>query len=234
MILSKIWTSVILLINRAKYPNVGIPVISTPLTIYVVKYIFTSSINRFIRQDHDVKSLLTVPDIEKKRSINTLRKKLPKALSGKDALRMLKDKEEEKKANEIAKQKRKEERLFKKAQKEEEKERKRIAREENKLKRKQKQLEKAQSKKQKYRKESNESDDSEEEAILKLVDSSKEEFEETLTCPGCNSDEGTVDEWIRCQACSRKWHITCTGDAVIFEIPTEQIEHYPFHCEFCI
>ena len=179
-------------------------------------------------------SLLTVPEIEKKRSINTLRKKLPKALSGKDALRMLKDKEEEKKANEIAKQKRKEERLFKKAQKEEEKERKRIAREENKLKRKQKQLEKAQSKKQKYRKESNESDDSEEEAILKLVDSSEEEFEETLTCPGCNSDEGTVDEWIRCQACSRKWHITCTGDAVIFEIPTEQIEHYPFHCEFCI
>ena len=45
--------------NRAKYPNVGIPVISTPLTIYVVKYIFTSSINRFIRQDHDVKIFLT-------------------------------------------------------------------------------------------------------------------------------------------------------------------------------
>ena len=62
-------------------------------------------------------SLLTVPEIEKKRSINTLRKKLPKALSGKDALRMLKDKEEEKKANEIAKQKRKDERLFKKSPK---------------------------------------------------------------------------------------------------------------------
>ena len=45
--------------DRAKYPNVGIPVISTPLTIYVVKYIFTSSINRFIRQDHDVKIFLT-------------------------------------------------------------------------------------------------------------------------------------------------------------------------------
>ena len=45
--------------NRAKYPNVGIPVISTPLTIHVVKYIFTSSINRFIRQDHDVKIFLT-------------------------------------------------------------------------------------------------------------------------------------------------------------------------------
>ena len=45
--------------NRAKYPNVGIPVISTPLTIHVVKYVFTSSINRFIRQDHDVKMFLT-------------------------------------------------------------------------------------------------------------------------------------------------------------------------------
>ena len=45
--------------TRAKYPNVGIPVISTPLTIHVVKYIFTSSINRFIRQDHDVKIFLT-------------------------------------------------------------------------------------------------------------------------------------------------------------------------------
>ena len=45
-------------------------------------------------------------------------------------LRMLKDKEEGKKGNEIAEKKRKEEGLFKKAQKQEEKERKRIAREE--------------------------------------------------------------------------------------------------------
>ena len=51
--------ALILLYDRAKYPNVGIPVISTPLTIHVVKYIFTSSINRFIRQDHDVKIFLT-------------------------------------------------------------------------------------------------------------------------------------------------------------------------------
>ena len=30
---------------RAKYPNVGIPVFSTPLTICEVKFIFTSPIN---------------------------------------------------------------------------------------------------------------------------------------------------------------------------------------------
>ena len=31
--------------NRAKYPNVGIPVFMTPLTICEVKFIFTSPIN---------------------------------------------------------------------------------------------------------------------------------------------------------------------------------------------
>ena len=31
--------------NRAKYPNVGIPIFLTPLTICEVKFIFTSPIN---------------------------------------------------------------------------------------------------------------------------------------------------------------------------------------------
>jgi len=39
-------------------------------------------------------------------------------------------------------------------------------------------------------------------------------YNEEITCPMCASDEGSPEEWIECKACPRKWHITCTGDAV--------------------
>ena len=42
---------------RAKYPNVGIPIFSTPLTICEVKFIFTSPINHLTCPDHDFKMI---------------------------------------------------------------------------------------------------------------------------------------------------------------------------------
>ena len=67
----------------------------------------------------------------------------------------------------------------------------------------------------------------------KLMDSD-DDYREELICPGCKSDEGGIDEWITCRACSRRWHITCTGDEVVYEIPAHQIQNYPYHCEYCI
>ena len=43
--------------TRAKYPNVGIPVFTTPLTICEVKFIFTSPINHLTLPDHDFKMI---------------------------------------------------------------------------------------------------------------------------------------------------------------------------------
>ena len=43
--------------SRAKYPNVGIPVFTTPLTICEVKFIFTSPINHLTLPDHDFKMI---------------------------------------------------------------------------------------------------------------------------------------------------------------------------------
>jgi hypothetical protein len=182
-------------------------------------------------------SLLAVPEVKKKRSANTLRKRLPKALSGKEALRMLQEKENAKKADELAKQKRKEEREAKKAKKLEEKELKRIQREENKKKREQSRLVKHNQSHNKKRSKTNESESSEsskDDFENPLIMDSDDDCNEELICPGCQSDEGSSEEWIRCTACSRRWHITCTGDAVLFEIPTSQINNYPFHCEFCV
>ncbi|KAH3782890.1 hypothetical protein DPMN_160812 [Dreissena polymorpha] len=61
-----------------------------------------------------------------------------------------------------------------------------------------------------------------------------DDIDEERSCPGCGSDEGDIDEWIKFVACPRRWHITCTGDEVLFEIPADQIVYYPFHCEYCL
>ena len=48
--------------DRAKYPNVGIPVFTTPLTICEVKFIFTSPINHLTLPDHDFKMIFLCHD----------------------------------------------------------------------------------------------------------------------------------------------------------------------------
>jgi len=59
-------------------------------------------------------------------------------------------------------------------------------------------------------------------------------YDERNICPGCKTDDGSPDEWIKCTICPLSWHVTCTGDAVVMEIPTDQLSAYPFHCEYCL
>ena len=35
-------------------------------------------------------------------------------------------------------------------------------------------------------------------------------------------------------ACPRMWNVSCTGDALMLEIPFEQLKNYPFVCEYCL
>ena len=66
------------------------------------------------------------------------------------------------------------------------------------------------------------------------LDDSDNDFEEACVCPGCKTDDGGQDEWISCTSCKLAWHISCTGDAILLEIPLEQMKEYPFVCEYCI
>jgi hypothetical protein len=68
---------------------------------------------------------LRVPEPKQKKYVNSIRNKLPKALSGKEALDMLQEKEQLKIEAEAQKKKRKEEREIKRLQREKEKEIKR-------------------------------------------------------------------------------------------------------------
>ena len=178
--------------------------------------------------------LLKVPEVKRKKT-NTVRQRLPKSLSGKEALRILQEKEDKKKSDEEAKNQRKVLRMEKKLQKLEEKEKKSKLRQEAKKRREEERLLKAASKGSKRKRRESSSDDSESECdeTPRLMDS-EEDTNEERSCPGCGSDEGDDEEWIRCVACRQRWHITCTGDAVLFEIPADQVPNYPFHCEYCV
>ena len=72
---------------------------------------------------------LKIPEPKQKKVVETLRNRLPKALSGTEAIKMLQDRRDKKQAENEAKARRKEERLQKRKQKEAELELKKAARE---------------------------------------------------------------------------------------------------------
>ncbi|KAH3799464.1 hypothetical protein DPMN_153072 [Dreissena polymorpha] len=74
---------------------------------------------------------------------------------------------------------------------------------------------------------------SDSERYVRFVESD-DDLNEDAQCPGCDTDDGDPSKWVACTKCPRKWHISCTGDAILCEIPTEQIAQYPFICEFCM
>lgn len=145
---------------------------------------------------------------------------------------MFEERDRKKEEETQAKLRRKEERERKRKEKLEEKEKKKLEREQKKR---EKQIEKIVKLQNKRKHRSNESSSSEDEGHVKLqYMDSDDSLDELNTCPGCNSDEGSVGEWVRCQLCGAAWHITCTGDALLLEISADQLEKYPFYCESCI
>ncbi|KAH3719492.1 hypothetical protein DPMN_062329 [Dreissena polymorpha] len=92
-----------------------------------------------------------------------------------------------------------------------------------------KELAKSQSKKQTLLSSSSDSD-----RDVAFADSDDDDLMEEKQCPGCGTEDGDQNEWVTCTKCPRNWHITCTGDAILFELPFEQIPNYPFICESCM
>ncbi|KAH3863394.1 hypothetical protein DPMN_026379 [Dreissena polymorpha] len=175
--------------------------------------------------------LLSLPKPNAPKPTKRSTERLPKALSGQKTLEMFEEREKRKEAEQLAKMKRKEEREQKRKEKLESKERKKPDREQKKRERKQKVSTKNQKRKQKVSDSS--SSDKDRQVRVRYMDSD-DSMDELNACPGCRSDEGAAGEWIRCSSCGSAWHITCTGDAMILEIPAEQVCNYPFHCERCL
>ncbi|XP_053392934.1 uncharacterized protein LOC128555225 [Mercenaria mercenaria] len=184
---------------------------------------------------------LSVPVPKQRRQSSTFFTKLPKALSGSAALRMFEEREEKKKADVLAKQKRQEERELKKKMKQEMQEQKRKEKADKKQKREEekklKLAQKGTSKQKRRRNDSSSSESNDENKNIKLqYQDSDDSYNEKDLCPGCLTDDVYEDdeEWVKCAKCPRRWHVSCTGDAVLLDIPVGQLSDYPFHCEYCV
>lgn len=182
-------------------------------------------------------SLLTVPEVKQKKSVNAVRNKLPKALSGSDAIKMMQERENKKREEEEAKQKRKEERELKRKQREEDNERKKKERKDKKrqkdgMKKSKVPLKTKKAKKCKMGRNLSSSSSGSEAENLQYVDT-YDDVDLYNQCPGCYTDCGDPEECVTCTSCPRVWHISCTGDDLLYEVPSEQIKNYPFVCEVC-
>ena len=130
-----------------------------------------------------MQSMLQVPEPPKKKTNNTLCEKLPKALSGKAALDMMRERQRKKEEEQRAKEERKRERERKRKEKEEEKNRKKIQRMEKQKKN------SAKKRKRANRRSSSESSNSDIENIDKLCESDSDLFDEEV-CAVCAMREG--------------------------------------------
>lgn len=146
-------------------------------------------------------STLYVPEMKKKKTVKLINEKLPKAISGKDALVMLRERQQKKIADELAKLKRKEERERKKQVKTEESERKAKERGEKKRKREQAKALKKLVSKRKKRNVSTSSSSDNENIRVEFEDTDDDFPDDTKMCPGCRTDDGDPVELIKCQQC---------------------------------
>lgn len=158
---------------------------------------------------------LRVPEVKPKKKIVQLRHKLPKALSGDEALSMLKEREDRKKELARLKEERKCQRELKRKQKEEEKERRKREKQEN-LKKKLSSKPKKQNSKSKKVTYSSESDTDISDNDIPYMDHDSDDFEESFVdvCPVCKtwrSSEELQEAWISCESCCRQWHVVCAG-----------------------
>lgn len=192
-------------------------------------------------------SVLTIPELPCKKINNNIRNKLPKALSGTEALKMLREREKQKQDAEVQKQKRKEERVQKRKEKEEEKEKKRVEKEKRRAEKEQKNKEKELMKNKKVKKRTkssafSDSDTEEENVAIPYMDSSdtveengsEGSIDEEL-CAICFSNETKGDDylWVGCDSCERWFHSKCTNDENLISIQLCDISKYKYVCSFC-
>lgn len=208
------------------------PMASEPLVTTSTSCVFRAVPMGGVRRDPSYVAAafdhLRVPEIKPKSKQVTIRSKLPKALSGLEALKMLRQREEDKRVAEEQKILRKEERERKKREREEEKERKQRDRVNAKrVKMIERELKKARSVNGK-------GDCQESKKKVHYMDESDEEFDERQQCPGCLSCEGRECEWISCIGCKREWHVECCERDEFYGKTKEDLVNVEFLCDKCI
>lgn len=189
------------------------------------------------RRDHDYVSpaflQLSVPEPKEKKKAAKLREKLPKALSGSEALKMLRDKQAKKEAEQKAKEERKREREQNRLKKQQEAEKKKKERELKKKERELNKVLKAQTKKS--RKRSLPSSDSESGDDIPYMDCESDDFvEEFDVCPKCLLASGEPSEWITCESCLVPWHIRCADRLEFLLLDDEGKKDVEFICPDCL
>jgi DNA repair exonuclease SbcCD ATPase subunit len=160
--------------------------------------------------------------------------KLPKHLSGPQALAYFAAKKKEKEDFENAKKAR----ILARQKKREEKELERLnkikAREEKKENKKNEKKGKSGQKRKRITKKESDSSDSETKVVY--VESDVEDLYcdiDRSHCPKCGMDDKHDDRrWIGCDDCPRWWHIECCGDPdIIYYL--DDLDNYPFTCLYC-
>ena len=174
---------------------------------------------------------LKVPEPKQKKTVQGLRDKLPKALSGKGAIKILQERKQKKEEEEIAKAKRKEERLQKRIQMEAERERKKMEREQ---KQNQKKARKAnQKRKTKEVKRDSVRSDSDIENVP-YMDEDSDNFEEEFDmCPGCSRGDQHPSRWVKCGECSTRWHFICADRPDFEHLDESERKRVEFVCPLC-
>ncbi|KAL4227468.1 hypothetical protein ACF0H5_012912 [Mactra antiquata] len=187
------------------------------------------------QRDHDYSSPaflhLSIPEPKKKKVAERMREKLPKALSGKEVLRMLCEKKAQKGAAEKAKEERKRDRENKKIKKAQEVEEKQKQRELKKRERKLKKQEKLRSKKSKKRSAPSSDSDSGDENSIPFMESDSDDFKEEFeVCPRCFLASDRPNEWIKCELCHVQWHQKCADRLEFLLLDKEGRRDVEFIC----
>ena len=197
-------------------------------------------------------SSLTVPN---KRTPNSSSKRqctsgvLPNAISGRDAITILEQKEREKERIQREKEDRKVERLRKKEEREaavakrKEETARRKAEAARKKAEKQKIAEQRKKNKVMHGRKrpvpsTSESDSNEESFEMSYMDTDDEEENEeenAAICATCKGANGEATEWVGCDQCPRWYHLGCSGDINLQEMAfnEEDLKNYIFICTMC-
>jgi hypothetical protein len=181
-------------------------------------------------------SLLQLPSAKNAKKI-TMRHLLPKAVSGKSALLMMKEREEKKNTEIMAKQERKCERERKRKEREELKLHKKEEANRKKLelssKRKQNAEAKPKKKVQKRRPQLLDDTSSEDSDEVIVYDDSDDIISmceiSSSACPACDMPNPDIG----CDFCPRFWHKLCTGYQEFAEMQQSDIEQTEFMCNIC-
>ena len=218
-----------------------LPAVATTILPRMQTVGYTAPVSVFRPADHVAAAFQTLRVPEVRARPRTILK-VPSALSGHEALRLLTAKDEQKIQLLAEKEARKLERIANKKAKEEMKEKKKDEREIKRLardlKRRAKEQEKelkSANKKKKGTEELSSDSESDEENTIQYADSDESDSpDQYSSCGICGGFEGNNLQWIGCQDCPRWYHIRCQPDSSLYDLTVSEILLAEFVCPKCL